>query len=281
MESFGENRSESSIDQPAQGFDQRKARWTSTAWVRRHPRGAQRGCGMTQTELVTRLREITKDAIPLPGGGQTAKRHRKLMEIGRESVSLARLAEAHWDAVAILAEAGRQAESDALYGVWASEIPGQSLTLESGAGSHNVTGSKKFCSGAGLIDHALVTIGNPEQLLIDIDLQNNRSALQFDYSDWKTPAFKETLTASVSFRNVPITKREIIGTEGWYLNRLGFWHGACGPAACWAGGAVGLVDYASIQHRDDPHTMAHLGAMMASTWALHHYLEAAGDEIDE
>jgi hypothetical protein len=65
------------------------------------------------------------------------------------------------------------------------------------------------------------------------------------------------------------------------LNRLGFWHGACGPAACWAGGAVGLVDYASIQHRDDPHTMAHLGAMMASTWALHRYLEAAGDEIDE
>lgn len=236
---------------------------------------------MTETGLVMRLREITKDPIPLPGGGKTAKRHRKLMEIGRESVSLARLAEAHWDAVAILAEAGRQAEPDALYGVWASEIPGQSLTLESGEGIHNLTGSKKFCSGAGLIDHALVTIGNPKQLLIDIDLQNHRSALQFDYSDWKTDAFRETLTAAVSFKNVRITKREIIGTEGWYLNRLGFWHGACGPAACWAGGAEGLVDYASLQHRDDPHTMAHLGAMTASTWALRRYLEAAGDEIDE
>jgi hypothetical protein len=236
---------------------------------------------VTENELAIRLREIIKDPIPLPGHGQTAKRHQKLMDIGLENVSLARLAEAHWDAVAILDEAGRQAEDDALYGVWASEIPGQSLTLELGGSCENVTGSKKFCSGAGLIDHALVTIGNPKQLLIDIDLQNNRSALQFDYSDWKTEAFKETLTATVSFKNVPVTKREIIGTEGWYLNRLGFWHGACGPAACWAGGAEGLVDYARLQHRDDPHAMAHLGAMTASTWALHRYLEAAGNEIDE
>jgi alkylation response protein AidB-like acyl-CoA dehydrogenase len=203
------------------------------------------------------------------------------MEVGRESVSLARLAEAHWDAGAILAEAGREGEPGALYGVWASEIPGQSLTLESAEDSLSVAGSKKFCSGAGLIDHALVTVGNPKQFLIDIDLQNNRSALEFDYSDWKTVAFKETLTATVSFKNVPITKQAIIGEEGWYLSRLGFWHGACGPAACWVGGAAALVDYASLQHREDPHTMAHLGAMAASTWALQGYLEAAGDEIDE
>jgi hypothetical protein len=78
---------------------------------------------MTENELVLRLREIRKDPIPLSGSGHTAKRHRKLMEVGRESVSLARLVEAHWDAIAILAEAGRQAETDALYGVWASEIP--------------------------------------------------------------------------------------------------------------------------------------------------------------
>ena len=236
---------------------------------------------MTENELVLRLREIRKDPIPLPGSGQTAKRHRKLIEVGRENVSLARLAEAHWDAIAILAEAGRQAETDTLYGVWASEIPGQSLSLKAGGDCLRVTGSKKFCSGAGLIDHALVTIGNPKQLLVDIDLRNNRNDLQFDYSNWRTGAFKETCTATVSFKNVPITTQEVIGEEGWYLNRLGFWHGACGPAACWAGGAVGLVDYASIQHRDDPHTMAHLGAMMASTWALHRYLEAAGDEIDK
>jgi len=235
---------------------------------------------MKESGLVRRLREITQEAIPLPGAGQTAKRHQKLMEIGRESVSLARLGEAHYDAIAILAEAGRRPQPNTLYGVWASEIPGQSLTLQSGPDGYKLNGSKKFCSGAGIIDRSLVTIGNPQQFLIDLDLRNNPAALRFDSSGWKTCALKDTLTATVSFLNVPINKYDIIGPEGWYLSRLGFWHGACGPAACWAGGAEGLVDYACLQSRNDPHTIAHLGAMSASTWALHCYLETAGDEID-
>jgi hypothetical protein len=78
----------------------------------------------------------------------------------------------------------------------------------------------------------------------------------------------------------PIAKSNIIGTPDWYLHRPGFWHGACGPAACWAGGALGLVDYAQSQHRDDAHTLAHLGAMRAAAWALQTYLDAAGNEID-
>ena len=44
--------------------------------------------------------------MPLPAGGDTAGRLQRLAEIGKEDLSLARLAEAHFDAVAILAEAG-------------------------------------------------------------------------------------------------------------------------------------------------------------------------------
>ncbi len=77
-----------------------------------------------------------------------------------------------------------------------------------GEDSLSVSGSKKFCSGAGLIDHALVTVGNPKQLLIDVDLRKSKSAPQFDNTDWKAGAFKETQTATVSFKNVPITKPE-------------------------------------------------------------------------
>jgi hypothetical protein len=80
--------------------------------------------------LATRLRELVVEQLPLPGTGNTAERHFRLMQIGREDLSLAKLAEAHWDAVSILAEAGRPAEPGALYGVWASEIPGKALRLE-------------------------------------------------------------------------------------------------------------------------------------------------------
>jgi alkylation response protein AidB-like acyl-CoA dehydrogenase len=202
------------------------------------------------------------------------------MEIAREDVSLARLAEAHFDAVAILAEASRLPERGAIYGVWASEVPGHALRLQSDECGFKISGAKKFCSGVGLIDRVLVTVGVPEQRLADIDLRNHKGAIQFDDTSWKTRAFEETHTATATFNNLSITRQQIIGDEGWYVNRLGFWHGACGPAACWAGGARGLVDYALLQHRDDPHTMAHLGAMAASAWALRSYLDTAGREID-
>jgi alkylation response protein AidB-like acyl-CoA dehydrogenase len=107
------------------------------------------------------------------------------------------------------------------------------------------------------------------------------SRIRFDESDWKTNALIETHTATATFTQVPIAPDQIIGQLGWYLNRLGFWRGAIGPAACWAGGAEGLVDYAARQTRHDPHTIAHFGAMNASVWALRSYLESAGREIDE
>jgi alkylation response protein AidB-like acyl-CoA dehydrogenase len=216
----------------------------------------------------------------LPGAGQTAERHRRLLEVGREDLSLARLAEAHWDALAILSEAGKKPESQAIYGVWASETPGSVLSLEQVPGGHRVNGLKRFCSGAGLIDRALVTVGSPLPQLVDMDLRILAGVITFDSSAWKTSAFAQTKTAVAAFENVLVTSADFVGGVGWYLNRAGFWHGACAPAACWAGGAVGLVDYALQQTRNDAHTLAHLGAMQAQVWALQAYLEQAGHQID-
>ncbi len=236
---------------------------------------------MSGEELLASFRSIAAFRLPLPGSGQTDLRHRRLMEIGRQDLGLARLAEAHWDALAILGEAGREPQPGANYGVWASEIPGQELRLESADGQLAISGRKRFCSGAGLVDRALVTIGFPEALLIDVDVRNNAASVCFDESAWKTGAFRETRTATATFDALSVSRERIIGGPGWYVNRLGFWHGACGPAACWAGGAEGLVDYALRQTREDPHTLAHLGAMRAAVWALRSYLDAAGREIDE
>jgi hypothetical protein len=235
---------------------------------------------MKGEELMARLRASLGETMPLPGGGETSARHRRLMEIGRQDLSLARLAEAHWDAVAILAEAGRAPESGVLYGVWASEIPDQPLTLDTCGNNHAISGKKFFCSGAGIVDRALTTIGQTEQRLIDIDLRTTGSSVLFDDSNWKTSAFQETRTATATFAATPVSERDFIGDQGWYLSRTGFWHGACGPAACWAGGAAALVDWALQQKRDDPHTLAHLAAMRSSEWALKAYLDSAGAEID-
>src|SRR5690606_29605962 len=74
-----------------------------------------------------------------------------------------------------------------------------------------------------------------------------------------------------------------VGANGWYLDRVGFWHGACGPAACWAGGVLGLVDAAvaaGLAKPAAPHLDAHVGALTAIAWQLEAIFERAGAEID-
>ena len=60
--------------------------------------------------------------LPLPGAGETARRWRRLAELTEIDVVAGRLAEAHTDAVAILAElGGPDPHPDQLWGVWAAE----------------------------------------------------------------------------------------------------------------------------------------------------------------
>lgn len=236
---------------------------------------------MNAGSLLSRLREICHDPLPVPGAGATAQRHRRLLEIGCEDLSLARLAEAHFDAIAILAEAGREPAPGAIYGVWAAEIPDKPVQVEELSEGLCVTGHKMFASGSTIVDRALVTVDAPDPWLLDVDLRGNAKSISFDTSVWKPSAFGSTKTASVKFQSVSVPKEGIVGERGWYLTRPGFWHGACGPAACWAGGAIGIVDYARLQQRSDPHTLAHLGALDAAAWALQSILNMAGDEIDQ
>ena len=147
---------------------------------------------MTARELRERLVAIVSQELPLPGGGRTSERLRLLAETAREDLSLAKLAEAHWDAVAILAEAGRSAEPDVLYAVWASEIPGQALQLKRTSDGYQLSGTKPFCSGIGMVDRALVTVGLPEQLLVEVDLRKNEDRIDADLETWKVDAFRAT-----------------------------------------------------------------------------------------
>jgi hypothetical protein len=219
--------------------------------------------------------------LPLPGKGRTALRHRRLAQIAIQDLSLARLAEAHTDAVAILAEAGREREPHNLYGVWAAETSNATLHLEKIAGGgYALVGAKLFCSGAGLLDRALVTVTEPEHRLVDVRLKND-STINVDTSGWATEAFSATQTATVTFQGTPVSECQVFPGDRWYLDRVGFWHGACGPACCWAGGAVGIVEWAKRQKMKDAHAVAHLGAMSSLAWGLWALLDFSGQEIDQ
>ena len=218
--------------------------------------------------------------LPFPGTGYTAERHAQLYELGRVDLSLARLAEAHIDALAIFSEAGRVGPPGMLYGVWASDGPGSRLELRRHAdGSLRLSGTKRYCSGAPLLDAALVTAHQADGLYL-VDVALSGSKLEIDAGDWASSAFRDTATATVTFKDVMVRESDLLGDSHWYLQRPGFWHGALGPAACWAGGAAGLVDAARTLNRRDPHARAQLGALEAAEWGLRAYLRQAGEEID-
>ena len=244
---------------------------------------------MTESEeLNSELRRQMASGImtmPDPAGGRTVERHRRLMEIGRIDLQVGRLAEAHTDAVAILHEAGRTERPSVWYGVWAAEDPSCSLRLREDRGTNDgflLSGTKAFCTGATIVDRALVTVRHSDAaFLLDLDVRDPR--VSFDASGWRSSAFEATLTSVATFDDVRLDPTDIVGSPGWYLDRVGFWHGACGPAACWAGGAIGLVDRAiECGHRKqpDPHRDAQLGALAGLRWQLQALVEAAGREID-
>jgi hypothetical protein len=226
--------------------------------------------------------------LPDPGCGATAARHLTLFDIARTSpVSVARIVEAHTDALSILHEAGSEPHAGACYGVWASAAPGQGARLRGTGHDLQIDGVKPFASGLGIVDRALVTVDDERQAgdvgggvgLVDTVVAEGPT-IKHDTTGWTTAALADSATGSARFEAHPVTPADLVGSDGWYLERPGFWHGACGPAACWAGAAAGLVDAAGVAVDGDPHRRAHLGAMRSARWLLQAALAAAGDEID-
>ncbi len=218
--------------------------------------------------------------LPRPGVGSTGARHLHLAEIARHRpVAVARLYEAHTDALAILAEADLPVPDDMIYGVWASE--GGPAPLRFDTSSKVLEGVKPFCSGVGIVDRALVSAqvdDGDRSVLLDVCVRP-AATISTAGRAWATHALADTATTSVEFRQHRVVG--VVGEPGWYLARPGFWHGACGPAAIWAGGATGLIDEANRRIDGDPHRLAHLGAMTAAAWTLRALLAQAGDEIDQ
>lgn len=226
-------------------------------------------------QLKASITSLIEEPVPALGGGDTAGRWLSLHRWARlGSVSVARMAEAHLDATAILTEAGLPRDPDAgIYGVWASG-PGTTAVL-----SHDeatLTGTKPFASGLGLVDRALVTVVGPTGepgCLVEVDTSGLDRPQR-----WTSGALVDTLTGPADLSSCPVVR--VVGVANWYLNRPGFWHGAIGPAACWAGAAAGLVDAALDVDTDDPHRVAACGELYALGTMLESILIIAGDATD-
>jgi alkylation response protein AidB-like acyl-CoA dehydrogenase len=216
--------------------------------------------------------------LPLPGSGRTRARWAALADLAGEDLSLARLAEGHADAVAILAELdGPRPAPGSRWGVWAAHPPGPTLEARHGAGGWRLSGTKRYCSGARACTHALVTAAAPDGTRL---FAVEAGVLTPVLGSWPATGMAGSDTLDVDFEDVP---GEPVGLPGAYVERPGFAHGGVGVAACWYGGAraVGQALLAAAGQRDvGPHALAHLGAVDIALRTVRTALDAAADEID-
>ena len=235
---------------------------------------------MSVAERVRRLSEDGDLDLPLPGSGRTWERVTRLAAITRDDTVVGRLAEAHTDAVAILAELdGPASKPGQVWGVWAAEPPQPVLRAVPDGDGYRLDGRKAWCSGASICDHALVTALLGEQrALFAVDLTDPTAHPVPD--TWHAVGMAESDSGDVEFDSTPAV---VVGAPGEYLTRPGFWHGAVGVAACWYGGACGVADPLLRKVRGgkaDPHAAAHLGAVAAALLAARESLRHAAFEID-
>jgi alkylation response protein AidB-like acyl-CoA dehydrogenase len=212
--------------------------------------------------------------LPLPGGGQTAERWAVLAAVAERNLTVARVLEAHSDALAILAEAG-QPPPDGTWGVFAAEAAGHRVDACQSA----LTGVKPWCSLAGCLDSALVTarVGDDRQLF-RVSLRHP-SVTVSPPGAWVARGLRTVTSQPVRFDATPARP---VGGPGWYLTRPGFAWGAIGVAACWHGGARGLHNTllrASADRKGDLAAL-HTGIVDAALYASESALAGAARDLD-
>ena len=184
--------------------------------------------------------------------------------------------------MAILAELDQSGSAapapTGVWGVWAAEPPGTQLHAVRDKSGWRLTGRKPWCSGAGLIDRALITA----------HAEDGRRLFAVTVADtipvpgtWAAVGMAASGSLAVDLDGVAATA---VGGPRAYLERPGFWHGGAGVAACWYGGALGAArTLLSADRRRDlgPHALAHLGAVDAVVTGLSTQLRAAAAQIDD
>lgn len=217
--------------------------------------------------------------LPLPGGGRTLERWRALVELAADDLCVGRLAEAHLDALAILAElGGSSAPPGSRWAVWAAHPPQPALLAHETGDGWQLRGTKPWCSGARACTHALVSADAPDGYrLFAVELAAARPVA----GTWHAVGMAGSDSLDVDLSGVAASP---VGGPGDYLDRPGFWHGAMAVAACWYGGAVGVgraLLEANARRPLSPHALAHLGAVDSALSAISAGLAAAATSVDD
>ncbi|SEE59282.1 acyl-CoA dehydrogenase [Pseudomonas migulae] len=237
----------------------------------------------TDTRALGRcLRELVEaglDQLPLPGSGRTLERFQRLAEVGGHDLGLCKLYEGHTDALAIIQQLGGSPTPSSTWGMWAAEPPDARVRVTPQGQMVALNGRKAWCSGATVLSHALLTTWDQQdrQQLVAVAL--DQPGVTLTDQGWQAVGMGATGSVEVLFDGA---EAQAIGNPGDYLQRPGFWQGGIGIAACWYGAAQSLAERLRRHcgHREEPHALAHLGAVDSALHAAATVLRFSALSLD-
>ena len=207
--------------------------------------------------------------------------------LGRGNLALGRLVEAHVNALrlvfayadeALCRVVADDAQTGHLCGLWVTDPPG--ATLHAGPGN-TVSGHKQFCSGAGHVTRAVVTVedgGGTRLAYARLDAGVAVRALPGGLS-----GMRAATTGQVSF---DATDATLFGAPGDYLREPDFSCGAWRTSAATLGGLEALTDQFARQVRErgrqgDPHQQARFGHVLMATETARLWMSAAAERAEQ
>ncbi|WP_020181482.1 acyl-CoA dehydrogenase [Methylopila sp. M107] len=216
--------------------------------------------------------------------------------VGRADLSLGRIFEGHVNALKLLGWYGTEIQKKRLrddlslgrlFGCWATE-PAPGVTLEADPFGWRLTGAKRFATGAGGLDFAIVTarpIEGPRRLaIVPADV-----AERADNGDWRVRGMRATMSGAYDLEGLRLNDDDLLGAPGDYDREPRFTAGAWRFCAVHLGGTEALLAETRIAMseaaRSDPLQRATFGgavvaARTAYLWTREAALRAAADDID-
>jgi alkylation response protein AidB-like acyl-CoA dehydrogenase len=181
--------------------------------------------------------------------------------------------------LAIIEQLGGSPTPGSTWGMWAAEPPQARVQVRAAGHMVRLDGRKAWCSGAAVLSHALLTAWDAEdrQQLVAVAL--DQPGVTITDQGWQAVGMGATGSVEVLFDDA---EAQAIGEPGDYLNRPGFWQGGIGIAACWYGAARQIAEVLR-QHcaqREEPHALAHLGAVDTALYAAANVLRFSALHID-
>jgi hypothetical protein len=176
---------------------------------------------------------------------------RLLRALGRGNLAVGRLYEAHVNAVRLISRYGtrsllQRAAADAsegyLFGLWVTD-PSEGALQVASAGI--LSGDKAFCSGAGTLARAVVTIGDTNGATRLAYLSTNPALAT--QSAARLQGMRAATTGFVAFDGQQVTADDWIGAADDYLREPDFSAGAWRTLAVICGGLEALVALAMRQ----------------------------------